>query len=67
MSDELKPCPFCGSTDLLQENNHYGWAIVQCEECGACGPCINSGRKAANLSWNGRSITEVVPAAQKTL
>lgn len=36
MSDELKPCPFCGGTELetLGSNDHY----VRCSKCRAEGP-----------------------------
>jgi Lar family restriction alleviation protein len=33
----LKPCPFCGSTDLITNNcsNNY---YIECDNCGAFGP-----------------------------
>jgi Lar family restriction alleviation protein len=67
MSDDLKPCPFCGSTLVSEETNRDHWPVVMCDDCGATGPCINLGRNAANASWNARSLTEVLPKEQKTL
>ena len=36
---ELKPCPFCGDSDLLgfEPSNEGGWTIVRCRGCGASG------------------------------
>lgn len=51
MSEELKPCPFCGEADLLGfEQNKQGWVVVACKNCGASGS-------------NGRSTTEIEAAA----
>ena len=45
--EELKPCPFCGSTDVIIECTHaiectierqLGW--VECMQCGAQGSVI---------------------------
>jgi len=36
--DKLKPCPFCGGTNLEMVNTHTAAYWVQCETCGAeCG------------------------------
>jgi|WetSurMetagenome_2_1015567.scaffolds.fasta_scaffold178668_1 hypothetical protein len=54
MSDELKPCPFCGSTNLMKQSTletiqrkYYRW--IHCENCGASGK-----------SWNNRPIEDVL-------
>lgn len=37
MSEELKPCPFCGGEGVLKAvNKSYGFTIwCQCRECGS--------------------------------
>ncbi len=45
---DLKPCPFCGSTDLTEEATGaaeirgytYQTCWIECNECGTCGPAI---------------------------
>ncbi len=52
MSIELKPCPFCGSTDLTSEQSY-----VVCINCGALGPDIDDLPKGPNSpfeAWNRR-------------
>lgn len=54
--DKLKPCPFCGATEEEQDVN-VGWVIgddmwiVSCDNCGACGPEVDSGAGAIE-AWN---------------
>lgn len=50
MSD-LKPCPFCGSSDLELYDEEQ--VIVRCRDCDARGPSCNLDRKA-QLAWNVR-------------
>jgi len=59
MSKELKSCPFCGSTDLIDE----GWLeqdsyFVNCERCDATGPIAKS-EKGARRLWNMRPLLNV--------
>ena len=50
MSDDLKPCPFCGAVPLpVNTNGSY----VFCSECGADGPVHLTKAVAA---WNTRAI-----------
>ena len=37
MSEELKPCPFCGGKGCQESYEENGWIIfyVECESCGA--------------------------------
>lgn len=61
MTEELKPCPFCGGRDLAVE-----WIeladrgekrlehAVQCRGCGADGPSGRTREEAASL-WNTRA------------
>lgn len=61
MTDNLNPCPFCGSTDIRFVINDeigcsflYGHAI--CNGCGACVPCIKDEYHPDLLeSWNRRA------------
>lgn len=57
MSDELKPCPFCGSSNI--GTHHSGppedrFSYRQCKDCTAMGPDDCEG-----LNWN----TRAAPAA----
>jgi len=56
-SEELKPCPFCGSVrcvisrPLLAPTER----AVQCHSCGAVGPrMLSASRKEAATAWNRR-------------
>jgi hypothetical protein len=46
---QLLPCPFCGSTDVMQ-----GRLRVQCNNCTALGPIYDEG-SGKNAHWNRRS------------
>ena len=50
MSEELKPCPFCGATFLgVQPGGWWVW----CENCGAEGPAKHT-REESIAAWNRR-------------
>lgn len=49
----LKPCPFCGSTDLI-EGDDYGSGYVVCLTCQANGPYDDGLANAARDGWNTR-------------
>lgn len=52
MSEELKPCPFCGgSTQKVKSSGRWGW-FVSCA-CAAVGPSADS-RDEAIRAWNRR-------------
>lgn len=58
MKPELKPCPFCNSTDIsLRSGLHI--AHVECGCCGAQGPTviIQAGQPARS-AWNRRALVE---------
>lgn len=38
MSDKLRPCPFCGSTTIIDK-----YVYMQCGNCNAKGPTVNNG------------------------
>lgn len=54
MSEQLKPCPFCGSEKILQASSGYDTYYYMCDGCGAEGPAWNSIRGARG-AWNVRT------------
>lgn len=52
---ELLPCPFCNSLDLTLTVNRWGWKIVECDDCGMTGPCIDLEGDKYLDRWNTRS------------
>ena len=46
---ELKPCPFCGSDDLVIEQGIGNAVVVQCINCGTEGPDHHK------IFWNTRA------------
>ncbi len=50
---DLKPCPFCGSTDL-EFSTDPQFSFVDCNECTAAGPVGKTEKVAAEL-WNERN------------
>jgi Lar family restriction alleviation protein len=68
MNDDLKPCPFCGSTDLEQFDNDWGWPVVSCNKCKASGPIPQDAtasddmlRSVAVVLWNTRAREDAQP------
>ena len=55
MSEELKPCPFCGSSDLAVMELLSRGLRIECEGCGACSPVIKDG-PALLTAWNTRVV-----------
>lgn len=55
MTEELKPCPFCGSTAVVLVNVAAGEYLASCNtlECGATGSMGHSHAQAVEL-WNTR-------------
>ncbi|MEQ1969350.1 Lar family restriction alleviation protein [Xenorhabdus nematophila] len=59
MTDELKPCPFCGSDDLCPDyedrgSSHEYAAWINCGGCGVDGPVTAwkfSYKEAADSAW----------------
>ncbi len=52
MTDELKPCPFCGARD--PDWFHVVYGEVNCGNCGAVGPCELTDAEAI-AAWNRRA------------
>lgn len=55
MAAELKPCPFCGGTNLNLLKGKYMWWVECCNaDCGATGG-RKSLKKVAIVVWNWRA------------
>ena len=52
MTDELKPCPFCGSDDVYRI---IGSEVMHCRHCGASGPW------KIGYVWNSRYDDPICP------
>lgn len=73
MTTELKPCPFCGATNVgtyPDQNQGYKWGFAECE-CSARGPEVRTQyeegpdapwRNVAIAAWNDRA-TPTAPVA----
>ena len=59
MSDELKPCPFCGGEAKLEETNYLG-VFVRCLKCGTKTTYRLSSSLAVKI-WNSRTQPEFTP------
>lgn len=67
--EELKPCPFCGSSDVgfhytsgRGRGNHMGF-MIKCKKCGGAGELfysrsgspVSEAEESAAKSWNTRA------------
>lgn len=59
--DALLPCPFCGSHDLTLTVNEQRWKIVECDDCGSRGPCIDLDGDHYLHRWNSRGDVAARP------
>lgn len=60
MSDELKPCPFCGfERPHFMEEGH--WIYMACESCGCGGPVSTQMRDPSD-NWNTRPLEDALRA-----
>lgn len=69
MSDELNPCPFCGSEEYVTITNHPVYAglppsvSITCDECTAGGPDVTGKDEAlAIAAWNTRPLEDALAA-----
>jgi Lar family restriction alleviation protein len=53
MSDDLKPCPFCGGKDVDGKMHKDG--RVHCYRCGADGPAVPYAHDDKAFTWNNRT------------
>lgn len=55
MTEELKPCPFCGNTDVELQESHVGFSI----ECHNCDFHVGGDltEKSVTKLWNQRTST----------
>ena len=53
MDEVLKPCPFCGGTDLDLVDIDEGYFAIACGLCDAFGP-MGQGEDGAMTEWNQR-------------
>lgn len=63
MSNDLKPCPFCGNKAEIYVDDDFGFALVSCDKCDVslCNedsdiPIVNAMR--AIKKWNRRATNE---------
>lgn len=60
MSDEMKPCPFCGASGAtsigVYHNENFSWAY--CDACETEGPTVEGGKAEAIAAWNRRAQSE---------
>lgn len=58
MKEELKPCPFCGGSNLRHGNIKSGWRRVRCSQCCAEGPPINPAYHKGPTSYDTSKFRE---------
>ena len=62
MSDDLKPCPFCGYDKIqitADENQGYKWGRAVCICCNAVGPEVRTGYdKSFEAPWRAEAAAE---------
>lgn len=52
--NELKPCPFCGATDIECKQDDYGFFYVVCNYCGGKVDANDGKAEFAIKGWNTR-------------
>lgn len=63
MSEELKPCPFCGDSNLTEIKGGEGQRAWSCDYCGADGPLVSTNDpEKAEKAWNRRPIEDALKA-----
>lgn len=55
MSEQLKPCPFCGSDEIAPQRSKLTAALFfACDECSTTGPAAGT-KRGAIAKWNHRA------------
>lgn len=55
MSEQLKPCPFCGASEaetIVDDGAHW----TRCTQCGSTGPLGSKYSEDTDTNWNTRSL-----------
>lgn len=59
MSEELKPCPFCGEQEKIEFQRQFHGDAIVCRHCEAIGPYTEYFDKdKAVILWNARARCE---------
>lgn len=58
MENELKPCPFCGGDNIMDEPDDEKTYVVYCNTCFVCVEGYNTKEKAFEV-WNTRHTPKV--------
>lgn len=66
MSQELKPCPFCGEKQQNVISNWFKNHLVECENCCASAPAGDT-KASAIAEWNRRAHDEVIEKCRVAL
>lgn len=64
---ELKPCPFCGSIELVREYDGDGRAWVVCRRCSCEGPVVHKRQDEGDPHWNTRPVESALQSDLATL
>ncbi len=68
MSEEIKPCPFCGNETIYEKDYENliskKMIVIACDECDAEGP-LSFDSETAKYAWNQRPYDFDMPAIVK--
>lgn len=67
MSDELKPCPFCGSSHIRNIENGMGQNLTGCNSCGSRITYQIEDLELAAKVWNTRPVEDALRAENERL
>ena len=62
MSEELKPCPFCGGEDVEHLPDGFGNWLVGCVTCDYRIQCVDCTEEEAIRYWNTRPTEDALKA-----
>lgn len=66
-AQELKPCPFCGGSNIIADVYIRDGREVGCRDCGASCHAFNPDAGSRAISkWNTRISPESAPPSQRT-